>query len=60
MQTITVDLNEDEAEALAQFCKRVDFGTLQNHSKNNNEANLMQMAIAMIRKELKSIGFDPR
>lgn len=60
MTTITVELDEEQAAALAQFCKRVDLGTFQNHAKNNNEANLMQMAVAMIRKELQYVGHDPR
>ncbi|MCK9394183.1 MAG: hypothetical protein M0Q44_01155 [Methylobacter sp.] len=60
MVTITIPLTEEQAESLAQFCKRIGYGTLRSHTTTDDDAYLMQSAIVTLQKELKFQGFDPR
>lgn len=57
---ITVELTEQQAEALAQFCKRAMFSTFHQHAKNSDEAFFMQGAVRVIEKELNAAGYNPR
>lgn len=63
MPTITVDLTDARAEALAQMCKR--FGlhhatSLANASDGGRERDHMLGAVAALRRALSEVGFDPR
>ena len=58
--TITVVLSDEQAEALAQFCKRVGFATFRDYAKNEDEAYIMQDAMEVLAKELAESGHNPR
>lgn len=60
--TITADLTEAEAWALAQFCKRVHFGiveVLSDPHKENEPQEIMD-AIFVIQRSLRLVGYSPR
>ena len=58
--TINVELESEEAEAFAQFLKRVSFDDFKKNAYNENEAYLMQDVGEKIRKALAYCGFNPR
>lgn len=58
--TISVELPQEQAEALAQFVKRVGYQECHGLARNENEAYLMQYALAQLRFGLASVGYDPR
>ena len=58
--TFTVELPEDEAEAYAQFLKRVGVSDYQTNAANEEEAYQMQSAGEKIRVALAEAGFNPR
>lgn len=58
--TINVELESEEAEAFAQFLKRVSFDDFRKNAYNDNEAYLMQDVGEKIRKALADEGFSPR
>ncbi len=58
--TLTVTLTTDQAWAMAQFCKRVGFETIDNHSTSSAETENMQAALCEVRKELNRMSYDPR
>ena len=60
MKRITLELSPDQAEALAQFCKRVTFSALKDHSKNEAEAYQALDAIERLRAALADSGVNPR
>ena len=57
---ISVELNDEEAQALAQFIKRAGFYDARNKALSDDEAYLMLKALSNIRRELNAGGFDPR
>ncbi|MDO8312391.1 MAG: hypothetical protein Q7T25_10665 [Sideroxyarcus sp.] len=57
---ITLDLPGDEAEALAQYLKRLGFGDLRALARNDNEAYTMQAAAERLRTALAEVGYAPR
>ncbi|MBW2011201.1 MAG: hypothetical protein JRI32_06030 [Deltaproteobacteria bacterium] len=60
MVTITVEMTESEAMALAQFLKRVGFTDFRSNAVSEDEAYTMIDASEKIRKELAEVGFAPR
>jgi hypothetical protein len=60
MTTITIELTEERAEALAQFCKRVGYGTFRSHTTTDEKAYAMQAAVNEIAKSLIAAGYNPR
>lgn len=60
MITLTIDLTEDEALALAQLCKRVGFSDLRECASDDNEAYQMQQAMTVLRSALADKGVAPR
>ncbi len=60
MIEITAELSEEQAEALAQFCKRACFSTFHQHAKNTDEAYIMQAAVRAVEKALQDKGYNPR
>jgi len=58
--TITAELTNQQAQALAQFCKRVGFSDFRGCAQTDDEAYDMQYAVGKIRRELIAAGFDPR
>ena len=58
--TFTVELSEEEAEAYAQFLKRVGVSDYQTNAANEEEAYKMLDAGEKIRNALAETGFNPR
>ena len=57
---LTITIATAEADALAQFLKRVQYSDIERRAVNEGEANLMQNALSEIRKALAEKGHDPR
>ena len=60
MVRLAINLTDDQAEALAQFLKRVGLSDYRPLSVDQQEAYLMASAGEAIREELRQVGFDPR
>jgi hypothetical protein len=60
MVTLTVELNEELANALAQFFKRVGFAEMRCNAVDDAEAYLIRDAIDRVRMGLANAGFSPR
>lgn len=60
MVTVKFDVPEEQAEALAQFLKRVGFADYRNHAVSENEAYQMLYASQTLRSALAVVGFAPR
>lgn len=58
--TLKVELEEQEAMALAQFVKRVGWSETRANAANDGEAYLMSDAFNKLRKELAEEGYAPR
>jgi hypothetical protein len=58
--TITVELTDEEALALAQFLKRVGFTEWRNNAVDNDEAYVMAGACDKVAKALAEQGYNPR
>lgn len=58
--TVFLQLPEREAEALAQFAKRVGWDDWRNNAKHDAEAGDMQAAFERLRAALAEAGFAPR
>lgn len=58
--TINAELSEEEALALAQFVKRIDFSQFRALAVSDEEAYLMQYAAAVIGRSLADAGYCPR
>jgi hypothetical protein len=57
--TITIELNDENAYAMAKFCQRVSYSDLRLLANNDVEAILMKKAIRVIHEELSEAGFNP-
>ena len=60
MVDIAVELNEEQALALAQFVKRVGFAEMRCNAVDDQEAYLIRDAIDRVRIGLSDAGFTPR
>ena len=58
--TITVTLSDSQAEALAQFLKRVGFSDYRALAINEEEAYAMRSAGEAVRRGLDEQGYSPR
>ena len=58
--TVTVELDENEALALAQFCKRVGWSDCRGCSASDDEAYEQVAAIGKVRCALGNEGYAPR
>lgn len=58
MLTLTVD--EELADALAQFVKRVGFAEMRCNAVDDAEAYLIRDVIDRVRMGLANAGFSPR
>jgi hypothetical protein len=58
--TISVDLDEEQAWAYAQFLKRVCFNDYRSNAVNDSETRIMIDAGEKIRTALAEKGFAPR
>lgn len=57
---IKFSLPPDEAEALAQFLKRVGLSDFRSLAYNDDEAYVMQAAAKHLRTALAEVGYAPR
>ncbi len=57
---LSIELSEEQAEALAQFCKRSTFDTFRDRAQTEDEAYLMRDAMAVIQRQLNEAGYGPR
>lgn len=60
MLTLTVELSEELADALAQFVKLVGFAEMRSNAVDDAEAYLIRDAIDRVRMRLANAGFSPR
>ena len=60
MVKLTINLTGDQAEALAQFLKRVGLSDYRPLSVDQQEAYLMVSAGEAVRAGLRQAGFEPR
>jgi len=58
--TVTVDLTDEQAAALAQFVKRATLATFQANAQDTTEAYTMQAAAERLRVGLANAGHAPR
>jgi hypothetical protein len=59
MATITLELKHDQAEALANFCKKIGFQDCRKYAGNNQEANAIAQAHHQVTTGLAKAGFYP-
>jgi hypothetical protein len=57
MATITLELNHDQAEALAVFSKKVKFEDCRKYASNDQDANAIAQAHYQIATALAKAGF---
>lgn len=57
---LNVELTDDEAMALAEFCKRHTYEDLRRRAIDDEEHGHMQSAFITIRAGLREKGFNPR
>lgn len=60
MVTFSVTINEELAEALSQFLKRVGFSEIRQNAVDDAEAYDMRDGLDQVRKALQEAGYDPR
>lgn len=60
MNRIVVELDDNQAEALAQFCKRSFVDRVRSFSSSKDEAWRMVDAIDQLRLALAEAGWSPR
>lgn len=58
--TLTVIINDEQAEALSQFFKRVGFSQVRQNAVDDAEAYGMLDAFNAVQKALIEVGYDPR
>lgn len=57
---ILLELDEEQAFALAQFVKRVGFVEMRSNAVDDQEAYLIRDAVDRVRIGLTNAGFAPR
>lgn len=60
MVEIKIEMKTEEAEAIAQFFKRIGVDDFRKLAKDDNEAYTMQNAGVVISRALADAGFSPR
>ena len=60
MVTFTVQINEELAQALAQFAKRFGFAEFRQNAVDDAEAYAMRDAVDQVRQALQEVGYAPR
>jgi hypothetical protein len=59
-ETISVELADSQAYALAQFFKRVTFDDFRKRALNDDDASEMLNAAMLVREALVKAGYEPR
>lgn len=57
---VPLELTAQEAEALAQFFKRVGWQEMRQNAVDDDEAYGVRDAIYRVQKALADVGFNPR
>jgi len=62
MQTVTVttELTDKQAMALAQFVKRLTWSEMRSCAVDDDETWVMKDAVSVLQKSLTDAGFSPR
>ena len=60
MVTFTVQINDELAEGLAQFLKRVGWSEIRQNAVDDVEACIMRDALGQVRQVLEEVGYAPR
>lgn len=60
MPTLTLELNDTEAAALAQFVKRIGWQEMRANAVDDDEAYRIGDAISQLQKALAEEGYAPR
>ncbi len=58
--TITAQLTDPQAWALAQFVKRVGWSEFRNNAVDDDEARLVRAAVDVLMASLREAGYAPR
>lgn len=58
--TVTTELTDSQAMALAQFVKRLTWSEIRDCAVDDDETWLMKDAIQALQKSLADAGFSPR
>lgn len=58
--TVSVELEPDQALALAQFTKRLMFSDIRDCAISDEDAYVMVAAIERLQRSLEDAGFAPR
>ena len=57
---ITVELTIEQAQALAQFVKRVGWSEIRQNAVDDDEAHEIQIALMLVQSSLAEVGYAPR
>lgn len=57
---ITVVLTDSQAEALAQFVKRIGWSEIRQNATGDDEADKMRDGLGVLQKALQEVGYAPR
>jgi hypothetical protein len=60
MATVKLEIPDDQAEALAQMCKRIGHAEMEAVSANAAEIKALERGLWVLQKALASVGFEPR
>ncbi len=60
METITIEINTNEASIIALYLKRIGSTDYRFNSTNEDEASCMKYALASLEQQLNKKGFDHR
>ncbi|CVE00518.1 hypothetical protein VC585_21140 [Citrobacter freundii] len=58
--TVTTELTDSQAMALAQFVKRLTWSEMRACAVDDDETWVMKDAIQALQKSLADVGFSPR
>jgi dissimilatory sulfite reductase (desulfoviridin) alpha/beta subunit len=58
--TVTLELSDAHAWALAQFVKRVGWQEFRSNAADDDEAHAIRDAVDLLQKALKESGYAPR
>jgi hypothetical protein len=60
MVTLKLEIPDDQAEALAQMCKRIDYAAMREVSSSDAAVRPLDRGLWTLRKALAAAGFEPR
>lgn len=60
IETLILELDDNEAMALAQFVKRLTWSEMRACAVSDDETYLMKDAISKLQKALSEEGYSPR